>query len=309
MGQTMNRRSLQRDGKEDGILRIVSGTTKSVDSPKCTLRAVLSSETVDRYGDIIRASAFNTPKNFKNYFDLNPILLWAHNRDCSVPTRPIGKIINPDFNGTDMNGQRAFEGDVVFDQSYEFAMEVWRGYEGGFLQAFSVGVIPITIKNESEDCDGYEFLEVDLLENSAVPIPANPAAVKKAFMDGTVSEAFLERTFFKMRDEVLVRNADIFLPTTWKFRESINALAELAAEIRSGTFKPYEKADKIPVRSEKEKTDYVCESCGKTSKIDEDSFPEKEFSGVKYRDITCEHCSATTEECLAAVEYLSSMTS
>lgn len=301
--EVIHTRNYQQD---DGVLRIVAGETKSISQPsKNTLRAVLSSETTDRYDDIIRASSFNTPRNFANYFDKNAVLLWAHNRDSSVPTRPIGKIANPDFNGTDMNNKRAFEGDVIFDNGYEFAMEVWNSYESGFLNAFSVGFRPITIKADSEECKGYEFLEVDLLENSAVPIPANPAAVRKAFLDGRVSEKFLADHFFKIKDEILVRNSDIFLPTSWKFRESVNELAILAADIKSGSFKPYETAK--PTGPAKET--YHCDACDKDSQVVMNDFPEKDYQGVKYRDVTCEHCQATVEEVLAATEVLLSMNS
>lgn len=266
------------------------------------LRAVLSSETPDRYDDIIRSNAFNTVKNFKNYFDGNPILLWSHGRDCSVPNLPLGSVKEPDFNGTDMNGKRAFEGTVQFAE-HQFAVDVWKLYEAGHLRAFSVGFRPIVVKQDSEDCKGIEFLEVDLLENSAVPIPANPAAMRKAYLDGLVSDDFLEKTFFKMRDEVLVRNSDIFLPLNWKFRDSVNELAILSSEIKAGTFKPYEKVA-VPSPKEEKLESYLCDSCGTETTVCMEDFQLKTHSGIEYRDVECLHCQATMSHCIEATELL-----
>lgn len=288
--------------KEDGILRIIAGETKSITNPsKMELRAVLSSETVDRYGDVIRAQAFNTPKNFKNYFDSNNILLWAHGRDSSVPNLPIGSVKDPSFDGSDHNGKKAFEGTVVFTDAHQHAIDVWKLYEAGVLKAFSVGFRPVEISKEHDDESqtGLTFKIVDLLENSAVPIPANPAAMRKAFMDGVVSEEFLERTFFKMRDDILVRNSDIFLPTSWKYKDSINELAILASDVRSGKAKTITQ----PIKKDPDFS-YECEYCSKSSMVNLEDFPEKDFMDIKFRDVVCEHCKATQMQCLDYLNLL-----
>lgn len=221
--------------KNDGILRIAGGHTLSIDSKKMSLRAVLSSETVDRYGDVILAESFNNKKNFDNYFKGNPIVLWAHNRDCAAPQLPIGKILDPSFTGRDMNGNKSFDGTVQFADGYQFAMDVWKLYEGGYLKTFSVGFRPLTIGKETvmEGQTGLTFKEVDLLENSCVPIPANPAAMAKAYKGGVVAEQFVVEHFFSLTDDVLVRNSDIFVPLNWNYKESINAMRQFQSELRS----------------------------------------------------------------------------
>lgn len=301
---------LLREQEDDGILRIVSGQTKKVEKAKRMVNAVLSSETVDRYGDVIMAESFNTPKNFKNYFDGNPVLLWAHNRDCASPGLPIGTVKNPIFNGTDMNGNKSFEGDVHFNTDHQLAVDVGNMYcaDEPSLQAFSVGFRPITVKHEpvKEGQTGYTFMEVDLLENSAVPIPANPAAMRKAFMSGEVTEEFLERTFFKMRDQVLVRNSDIFVPTSWRYKDSINELAILAADVRSGGLKPIERS--VPVIPVKKLDDYKCANCDTSVKVYLADFPEKSYEGLPYHDVKCTNCSLTTTECIKAIEELQKLT-
>lgn len=296
--------------KAEGVLIVAAGETKgSIDSKNRTLRAVLSSETVDRYGDVILAKAYDTKENFRNYFDGNPILKWAHGRDSSVPDLPIGEVKEPSFNGLDMNNNLAFEGLVKFHDTHQHAQDVWRLYEVGGLRTFSVGFRPIQVSKTpvKEGQTGLTFQIVDLLENSAVPIPANPAAMRKSFQEGSVSEEFLERCFFKMRDEILVRNSDIFVPTSWRYKDSVNDLAIMAEEIKAGKLRAPEKKQ-TPM-------EYDCLMCEKTMQTFEELWPLKTFSGkdlegkdyeTEFRDVTCEHCQETAMACLEGINALQS---
>lgn len=290
-------------------LFIAGGITKSITKgSKMMLRAVLSSETVDRYGDVILASAYNTPTNFKNYFDGNPVVKWAHGRDCSAPDLPLGKVLNPSFDTLDINGNKAFEGDVQFTDAHQFAIDVWKLYEGGYLKCFSVGFLPKQASKEpvAEGQTGYTFQVVDLLENSAVPIPANPAAMKKAFEDGVVDVDFLERSFFSQRDQILVQNRDIFVPFSWNYKDSINAMANLAEEVRAGTLK--QPAPRPEKAQEKEKSVYECLACDATSEVDPDAFPEVDAGGgLKYRNIECSGCGLSLEDIVIATEILETL--
>jgi hypothetical protein len=303
--------------KETGVLIVAAGETKgSVNSKTRTLDAVLSSETVDRYGDVIMARAYDTPENFRNYFDGNPILKWAHGRDSSVPDLPIGEVKNPSFTGLDMNGNAAFEGTVKFHDTHQHAQDVWRLYEVGGLRTFSVGFRPIQVSKKAvkENQTGLTFQIVDLLENSAVPIPANPAAMRKSFQDGSVSEEFLERCFFKMRDDILVRNSDIFIPTSWRYKDSINDLAQMAIEIKAGTLLPSVKESSFQVISSP--MEYDCLFCEGKMKTFEELWPMKSYSGLdlkgekfetEFRDVKCEHCQETAMACLEGITALQSV--
>ncbi len=144
-------------------------------------RIVASTDSVDRDDEIILPSAF---KNLKSFLANNPVILWAHN--YSVP--PIGKAVNGKISDNMLTL------DIEFAET-EFGKEVKYLYDNGFMSSFSVGFIP---KAWDRDPDGrLVFTEVELLETSAVPVPANAQAnimrtAKSAGVDLTeVNKLFL----------------------------------------------------------------------------------------------------------------------
>ena len=123
-------------------------------------RIVASTASPDRDDEIILPSAF---KNLKNFLETNPVILWAH--DYSVP--PIGKATAGKIKDNMLTL------DIEFADT-EFGREVKYLYDNGFMSSFSVGFIP---KQWDRDPDGrLVFTEVELLETSAVPVPANAQA-------------------------------------------------------------------------------------------------------------------------------------
>ena len=144
-------------------------------------RIIASTDSVDRDDEIILPSAF---KNLKTFLETNPVILWAHN--YSVP--PIGKAVNGKISDNMLTL------DIEFAET-EFGREVKYLYDNGFMSSFSVGFIP---KAWDRDPDGrLVFTEVELLETSAVPVPANAQAnimrtAKSAGVDLTeVNKLFL----------------------------------------------------------------------------------------------------------------------
>jgi Escherichia/Staphylococcus phage prohead protease len=139
-----------------------------------TIRFVASDETVDRYGDIIRASGWQ----LTNYTKNGP-LLFAH--DSRSP--PIGTA-KAWVEGTRLLADATFLEEGVS----EFADEIWRITDAGALKAVSVGFLPFEwnlIRGEPDDSGyapvtGYEFTSQELLELSVVPVPANPQALALA---------------------------------------------------------------------------------------------------------------------------------
>ena len=118
--------------------------------------AVGSTEAMDREGDVIKAEGWNTDN-----FNRNPVLLWAHNVNELRP--PIGRVKRLWVDGDRLMFQ------PQFDLEDEFAADLYRKYKQGFLNSFSVGFIPL-------EREGNTFLEQELLEISAVPVPANAEA-------------------------------------------------------------------------------------------------------------------------------------
>jgi HK97 family phage prohead protease len=123
--------------------------------------SVASTAVVDRDGESINQDGWDL-KNFKK----NPQLLWAHNMREVRP--PIGKVTKIWFEGEGKSRVMKFK--ALFDTADEFAKEIYRKIKDGFLNAFSVGFMPM-------EREGTTYTKVELLEISVVPIPSNPQAL------------------------------------------------------------------------------------------------------------------------------------
>ena len=135
----------------------------------------ISKEVVDRDGDILRASGVD----FSNYMK-NPVFLSFHNsREF-----PLGKVTKfwvegntvkaivyfPTLEELSTDPNNASEKAKLVDFTYHC-------YKTGMLNAVSVGFIPIEwIETEN----GYDILKWELLEFSAVAVPANQDAIAQA---------------------------------------------------------------------------------------------------------------------------------
>jgi hypothetical protein len=75
--------TVTREAPKPGALLRRGALIKAVNSEARTMRFVASDESVDRYGDIIRASGWQL-ENFRK----NPVLLFAH--DSRQP--PVGQV-------------------------------------------------------------------------------------------------------------------------------------------------------------------------------------------------------------------------
>jgi len=122
--------------------------------------AIASSGSTDRHGEKINQDGWNL-KNFKK----NPVLLWGHNAGETRP--PIGKVMKIVVEGEGKKKRLIFK--PKFDLKDEFAALIYHKYKEGYLNSFSVGFMPL----EQED---NEYTAQELLEISAVPVPANADA-------------------------------------------------------------------------------------------------------------------------------------
>lgn len=174
---------IKREGQELNV-KSMNFTVKEIGVPEDrTLRFIGSDATPDRDGDIIMPEGWD----LKNY-NMNPVFLWAH--DYSIP--PIGKSIKTWVE----KGKLLF--DIVFPEKgiYPFADTVYNLYKGGFLNATSVGFVGKQAEQRDDEAvkelpewrRGVKFLEQELLELSAVPVPSNPAAIQQAKSAGAVTD-------------------------------------------------------------------------------------------------------------------------
>ena len=129
---------------------------------------VLSTDDVDRHGDVISADGW-----VLDSYRENPVLLWAHDyrrpaigRAAKVWVEPHRLLAKMEFAPT------------------EFAQEIASLYRSGFQWGVSVGFRPLRFEERRDEKTGaflgLRFLEQELLEVSAVPVPANRRALRRS---------------------------------------------------------------------------------------------------------------------------------
>jgi HK97 family phage prohead protease len=130
-----------------------------------------STPTEDRHLDIVEQKFQLT--NYKK----NPVLLDSHSYESI--TDIIGKVNKIGIKDGSLKGQ------VEFSLDTPKGMIAYKLAEGGFLNATSIGFIP----KKFDDKDPNKILESELLEISAVAVPANPEALmsklKEVVEEGT----------------------------------------------------------------------------------------------------------------------------
>jgi HK97 family phage prohead protease len=158
---------------------------KSINADARSAEAYISTFEWDRTDEKFAKGAWNL-----DAFKANPVVMWAH--DYHRP--PIGKAVNIKEDDKGLLADTQFAGD-------EFSQMIFDMFKGGFLSAFSVGFNPKNFIVEPIDADrkGIVYTEADLLEYSAVPIPANPGALVTNEMAKIVTKALGPAALFKMK--------------------------------------------------------------------------------------------------------------
>jgi HK97 family phage prohead protease len=148
-------------------------TTKaeSINTEARTIEAVVSTNSIDRDGEIVEPKAFEERiATFKR----NPVVLWNH--DPFQP--PIGKVTDLQIGASKMEAKIAFR---PAGES-EIADNVFLAFKGGFLTSFSIGFRAFKVE-ETKDGAGkplpLKIVDAELFEISAVTIPANTDAIGK----------------------------------------------------------------------------------------------------------------------------------
>ena len=155
---------------------------------------IASTATLDRYREIIEPAGWRLDS-----YRSNPVFQNAHNYGDILFT--LGKALTTEV--------RSVDGAQALCQRIQFATEVnpmariaYGLYKGGFLNAVSVGFIPLRWEDggansasaQSGTAPRRRYLEQELLEVSAVAIPANPDALALGLKSGAVAKSDLEET-------------------------------------------------------------------------------------------------------------------
>ena len=142
---------------------------------------VISTDEVDHHGDIISARGWQLD-TYKN----NPVFMWAH--DYARPV--IGRAVEVWSEPHSLMARMEFA-------PTNFAREIAGLYQAGYQRGVSVGFKPLRFEERRHSKTGallgLKFLEQELLETSAVPVPANRSALRRALAQAPISREYLQR--------------------------------------------------------------------------------------------------------------------
>ena len=143
-----------------------------------------SDASLDRYEEIIVAEGWD----LKNYLP-NPVIQNSHQYGNIIHT--IGKARRTEVKDGALVQRWQFCSDIN-----PFAKMAYGMYRGGYLNASSVGFIPKRWEYGAQGAGYYrKFLEQELLEVSAVGIPANANALALALKSGAVEKSTVQEAF------------------------------------------------------------------------------------------------------------------
>lgn len=177
--------------------------------------AVASSGIVDRYGEVVDPNSWK----LKNFLE-NPVFLWGHNIQEYKP--PIGAVEKLWFE----NDKLMFR--ARFDLEDEFAHKIWRKFDQGFLNAFSVGFQAHDWEVDKKNV--VHYTKSELLEISAVAVPANPEALAKMKKEGLETKTWSE---IRSKNDSLVERISTLEDSNKRLRDEIKALREAKAKKQS----------------------------------------------------------------------------
>lgn len=151
------------------ITKFIRPELKVLDPKEGVISAIVSTEAIDRDGDIIRQANWDL-----GHFKSHPILLSSHN--YRGLRNQIGEWTKMDIEGTELVGTAKYyigEGNEEADWGFNLAQKG--------RAAFSVGFVPdmgaakeLTIGGKAS----FEFRGQELLEVSQVTVPSNPQALQ-----------------------------------------------------------------------------------------------------------------------------------
>ena len=166
-GQTLKRGENEVFGSD--IMNVVKG----IDVEKRTMTMIGSTEDADRDGDIINVKGWQ----LENYLK-NPVFLWGHIYS-GAPIGAATKVIR-------RRSPNRLEFHLRFPTLgiHPFADMILELFNERIMNASSVGFIPKEWEKIDEEDDSWfspkRFIKQELLELSAVSVPANPYAVQNA---------------------------------------------------------------------------------------------------------------------------------
>lgn len=152
--------------------------TKVADNEPRTLVVKISTPTPDRSKDTVQPNGMLADNFLKN-----PVVMFAHN----YADMPIAKCTGLKVQDTGILATVQFPDEGTYDK----ADTIYKMYKDGFLNAWSIGFMPMDY--EENEQGGYNFKSWELFEFSSVPVPDNPEALTVMRSKGINVDAVLEK--------------------------------------------------------------------------------------------------------------------
>ncbi len=156
------------------------------------IRFVISSEKVDRHGEIVKQDAVE--KSIKD-FSANPVSLAVHLHSSSTGRSTV-------VGSWDTDSYKRYktysEMDLIFAKDVELAEEYFKLYSQKHMRAVSIGFyVRDAVVETVRGVKVYVITEIELVEISCVAVPANRQALQKALdaqeNEGSISQLIDER--------------------------------------------------------------------------------------------------------------------
>jgi len=164
-------------------LREHIGIVRGIDEETRTVTGYASVGTIDRYGEVVLPEAFRADLD---RFLRDDHIFAANHRYVNEAGEPlvIGKVLSGIIDDKGLLCTFRFDTDPISEKW-------WQKYKSGTLKSFSIGFIPIAseyrkIKSGESERNVLHYTEIELLEISAVPIPANRESMVTASTDATI---------------------------------------------------------------------------------------------------------------------------
>lgn len=151
------------------VHKITNAKATVVDEKNHVIDFIISDESRDRQGDIVKQNGWILDNYMKN-----PVVLFGHD-SWSFPIGKALKIV------TDAVSNKTVASIQFAADEYDKALTAFKLCKGGYLNTTSVGFI-------NKEREGNELQVNELLEISIVPVPANPNAFALAFDSGEISK-------------------------------------------------------------------------------------------------------------------------
>lgn len=171
------------------VKEVIDATTKGSDSDLGTFQVVITTENVDRYGEVIKLDGWEL-EHYRN----SPVVLWGHDHH----TLPIGMATSVEA----IDGKMIASGKFA---PHEHAQTIRKLYDMGMMRATSVGFI-------EKEREGNLITKAELIEFSFVSVPANPYALSTMVKSGVSINEMVTKGFVVVREQEEEPEKPVFEP-------------------------------------------------------------------------------------------------